>query len=114
MTTLTEVVQHPAVREDFAILTDAAESAASPQIRNQGTIGGNVSQDTRCWYYRGGWTCYPAGGNICYADTPTAGDREDAIFDADRCVAVNPSDTPPALVALDPQVGIREPEGERG
>ena len=89
---------------------EAAELVASPQIRNQGTIGGNVSQDTRCWYYRGGWTCYRAGGNICYADTPTAINREHAIFDADRCVAVNPSDTAPALVALDAQMVIRGPE----
>jgi xanthine dehydrogenase YagS FAD-binding subunit len=92
---------------------EAAELVASPQIRNQGTIGGNVSQDTRCWYYRGGWTCYRAGGNICYADTPTAVNREHAIFDADRCVAVNPSDTAPALVALDAQMVIRGPKGER-
>jgi xanthine dehydrogenase YagS FAD-binding subunit len=60
-----------------------------------------VSQDARCWYYRAGWPCYRAGGNICYADTPTAVNREHAIFDADRCVAVNPSDTAPALIALD-------------
>jgi len=113
MTTLTEVVRHPVVREKFSILMDAAEHVASPQIRNQGTIGGNVSQDTRCWYYRGGWTCYRAGGNICYADTPTAVNREHAIFDADRCVAVNPSDTAPALVALDAQMVIRGPKGER-
>jgi xanthine dehydrogenase YagS FAD-binding subunit len=72
MTTLTEVVRHPVVRERYAILLEAAEAAASPQIRNQGTIGGNVSQDTRCWYYRAGWSCYRAGGNICYADTPEA------------------------------------------
>jgi xanthine dehydrogenase YagS FAD-binding subunit len=113
MTTLTEVVRHPVVRERYALLLEAAELVASPQIRNQGTIGGNVSQDTRCWYYRGGWTCYRAGGNICYADTPTAVNREHAIFDADRCVAVNPSDTAPALVALDAQMVIRGPKGER-
>jgi xanthine dehydrogenase YagS FAD-binding subunit len=113
MTTLTEVVKHPVVREKYSILMDAAEHVASPQIRNQGTIGGNVSQDTRCWYYRGGWTCYRAGGNICYADTPTAVNREHAIFDADRCVAVNPSDTAPALVALDAQMVVRGPKGER-
>src|SRR5258705_10244376 len=71
-TTLTEVVRHPLVREKYGILMEAAEAAASPQIRNQGTIGGNVSQDTRCWYYRSGWSCYRAGGNICYADTPEA------------------------------------------
>ena len=108
MTTLTEVVQHPVVREKFGLLMEAAELVASPQIRNQGTLGGNVSQDTRCWYYRGGWKCYRAGGNICYADTPTAINREHAIFDADRCVAVSPSDTAPALIALDAQMVIRE------
>jgi len=113
MTTLTEVARHPVVRERYAILMEAADLVASPQIRNQGTIGGNVSQDTRCWYYRGGWTCYRAGGNICYADTPTAVNREHAIFDADRCVAVNPSDTAPALVALDAQMVIHGRRGER-
>jgi len=113
MTTITEVVHHPAVKEKFSLLMEAAELVASPQIRNQGTIGGNVSQDTRCWYYRGGWNCYRAGGNICYADTPTAINREHAIFDADRCVAVNPSDTAPALLALDAQMVIRGPKGER-
>jgi xanthine dehydrogenase YagS FAD-binding subunit len=113
MTTLTEVVRHPMIREKFGILPNAAEAAASPQIRNQGTIGGNVSQDARCWYYRGGWPCYRAGGNICYADTPTGLNREHAIFDANRCVAVNPSDTAPALIALDAKFVIRTPKGER-
>jgi xanthine dehydrogenase YagS FAD-binding subunit len=113
MTTLTEVVRHPLVRERYSLLLEAAESAASPQIRNQGTIGGNVSQDTRCWYYRSGWKCYRAGGNICFADTPTAINREHAILGADRCVAVNPSDTAPALIALDAQMVIRGPRGER-
>ena len=105
MTTLTEVVRHPVIRERYRILLDAAESAASPQIRNQGTIGGNVTQDTRCWYYRSGWKCYRAGGNICFADTPTAINREHAILGADRCVAVSPSDTAPALIALGAQIG---------
>jgi xanthine dehydrogenase YagS FAD-binding subunit len=113
MTTLTEVVRHPMIREKFGILPEAAEAAASPQIRNQGTIGGNVSQDARCWYYRGGWPCYRAGGNICYADTPTGLNREHAILDADRCVAVNPSDTAPALIALDAKFVVRTPKGER-
>ena len=113
MTTLTEVVRHPVVREKFSILSTGAESAASPQIRNQGTIGGNVSQDARCWYYRGGWKCYRAGGNICFADTPTAINREHAILGADRCVAVNPSDSAPALIALEAQMAIRNSKGER-
>jgi len=113
MTTLTDVVRHPIVRERYAILMDAAESAASPQIRNQGTIGGNVSQDTRCWYYRSGWSCYRAGGNICYADTPESINREHAILGADRCVAVNPSDTAPALIALGASMVVRSANGER-
>lgn len=113
MTTLTEVVRHPTVREKYSILADAAEAAASPQIRNQGTIGGNVSQDARCWYYRGGWPCYRAGGNICYADTPSGMNREHAILQADRCVAVNPSDSAPALIVLDAKMVIRNSRGER-
>jgi xanthine dehydrogenase YagS FAD-binding subunit len=113
LTTLTEVVRHPVIREKFGLLMEAAELVASPQIRNAGTLGGNVSQDTRCWYYRSGWTCYRAGGNICYADTPTAINREHAILQADRCVAVSPSDTAPALIALDAKMVIRSRSGER-
>jgi len=112
-TTLTDVVRHPLVKEKYPILAQAAELVASPQIRNQGTIGGNISQDTRCWYYRSGWDCYRAGGNICYADTPTAINREHAIFGANRCVAVNPSDTAPALIALDAKIVIRSSKVER-
>jgi len=113
MTTLTDVVQHPVVKEKYKLLADAAELVASPQIRNQGTIGGNVSQDARCWYYRAGWPCYRAGGNICYADTPEGRNREHAILLADRCVAVNPSDSAPALIALDAKFVIRTGKGER-
>ncbi|HEV3217068.1 MAG TPA: xanthine dehydrogenase family protein subunit M [Vicinamibacterales bacterium] len=112
-TTLTEISKNPLVTEKYPLLAQAAGLVASPQIRNQGTLGGNVSQDTRCWYYRAGWTCYRAGGNICYADTPTAINREHAIFDANRCVAVNPSDTAPALIALDAKMVIRSTSGER-
>ncbi len=113
MTPLTDIVRHPDIRERYGLLQQAAELVASPQIRNQGTIGGNNSQDTRCWYYRDGWTCYRAGGNICYADTPTSMNREHAIFGADRCVAVNPSDTAPALIALDAQMVVQTAGGER-
>jgi xanthine dehydrogenase YagS FAD-binding subunit len=113
MTTLTEVVQHPLVREKYKLLAESAELVASPQIRNQGTIGGNVSQDARCWYYRAGWPCYRAGGNVCYADTPEGRNREHAILHAERCVAVNPSDTAPALIAVDAKFAILTPNGER-
>jgi xanthine dehydrogenase YagS FAD-binding subunit len=113
MTTLTEVVQHPAIKAKYKLLAESAELVASPQIRNQGTIGGNVSQDARCWYYRAGWPCYRAGGNICYADTPEGRNREHAILHAERCVAVNPSDTAPALIAVDAKFVVRTPKGER-
>src|ERR1700694_1959462 len=113
MTTLTEVVKHPVIRERYSLLAEGAELAASPQIRNQGTIGGNVSQDARCWYYRSGWPCYRAGGNICYADTPPGRDREHAILHAERCVAVNPSDSATALIALDAKFVLRTPKGAR-
>lgn len=113
MTTLTTVSRHPVLREHFGLLATAAGEVASPQIRNQGTIGGNISQDTRCWYYRGGWTCYRAGGNICYAGTPKGMNREHAIFGARRCVAVSPSDTAPALVALEARLTIQNATGRR-
>lgn len=113
MATLIDVINHPEVQSAYSILSDAARAAASPQIRNQGTIGGNVSQDTRCWYYRDGWTCYRAGGNICYASPPTAMNREHCILGGSRCVAVNPSDTAPVFVALDAKMVIRRGSTER-
>ncbi len=113
MAKLREVVRHPDVRSRYGLLAEAAGLVASPQIRNQGTLGGNLVQDTRCWYYRDGWNCYRAGGNICYADTPTAMNREHCILGASRCVAVNPSDTAPALVALDAEMDIRSSAGTR-
>src|SRR5918994_369020 len=111
MTTLTDLAKNNLVNEKFSLLKTAADLVASPQIRNIGTLGGNLIQDARCWYYRQGWPCYRAGGNICYADTPTALNREHAIFEADRCVAGSPSDTAPALVALDASFVIRRVGG---
>jgi xanthine dehydrogenase YagS FAD-binding subunit len=113
LTTLSDVERHPVVLEKYGLLADATRKAASPQIRNAGTIGGNLAQDTRCWYYRDGMPCYRAGGNTCYADTPAAMNREHALFNADRCVAVTPSDTAGALVALDASMVIRSSGGER-
>ena len=113
MARLIDVIEHADIRSQFPALAYATRSAASPQIRNVGTIGGNVSQDTRCWYYRDGWTCYRAGGNICYASPPTAMNREHCILGASRCVAVNPSDTAPVLVALDAEMVVRRGSAER-
>ncbi len=107
MTTLREVVASETIRKHYGLLASAAARVASPQIRNQGTLGGNLAQDTRCWYYRRGLSCYRAGGNICYADSPRGMNREHAILGASRCVAVSPSDTATALVALDATLVIR-------
>lgn len=106
VTTLTEIEDSKLLKDNFPILVDAASKVASPQIRNAGTLGGNVGQDTRCAYYRDGFPCYRAGGNTCYANTPTAMNREHALYDAARCVAVTPSDTGPALVALEAEMVI--------
>jgi xanthine dehydrogenase YagS FAD-binding subunit len=113
LTTLTEIEKNPLVTKSYRLLADAASKVASPQIRNTGTIGGNVSQDARCWYYRSGLPCYRAGGNTCFADTPEGQNREHAIFDANRCVAVSPSDLAPVIVALDAKLVIRNAKGER-
>jgi xanthine dehydrogenase YagS FAD-binding subunit len=109
MTTLTEVANHQRIRSEFGLLSTACEHVATPQIRNQGTLGGNISQDTRCWYYRSGWPCYRAGGNVCYASAPLAMNREHCIMGRSRCVAVNPSDTAPALIALDARMVVQSP-----
>ena len=113
LTTLTEVERNPLIRERFWLLSEAASKVASPQIRNAGTLGGNLCQDTRCWYYRYGVSCYRAGGNTCYAGATDALNREHAIFGANRCVAVSPSDTATALVALDAEMVVRNSSGER-
>ena len=113
MTTLTELARNDEILGRYGLLASAASKVASPQIRNAATLGGNLCQDTRCWYYRYGVDCYRAGGNTCYAAAPDAMNREHAVFGASRCVAVSPSDTAPALVALDAQMVVRNARGER-
>lgn len=113
LTTLTEIETSPVIQQRFGLLADAARKVASPQIRNAGTLGGNLCQDTRCWYYRYGVKCYRAGGNTCYAAAPDAMNREHALFEASRCVAVTPSDCAPAVVALDAEMVVRNRAGER-
>ena len=113
MTTLTDVENNAIIKEKYGLLSTAAGRVASPQIRNKGTLGGNISQDARCWYYRSGLDCYRAGGNTCYADTPEGMNREHCLFGASRCVAVTPSDTAVALVSLEASMVIQGSAGER-
>ncbi len=112
-TTLREIIASDEVKSQYSLLSTAASKVASPQIRNVGTLGGNLIQDARCWYYRRGLSCYRAGGNLCYADSPEGMNREHALFNASRCVAVSPSDTATALVALDATMVAESIDGTR-
>jgi xanthine dehydrogenase YagS FAD-binding subunit len=113
LTTLAELEGNEIVTAKYSLLASAAGHVASPQIRNAGTIGGNLCQDTRCWYYRSGVNCYRAGGNSCFADSPQGQNREHCLFGASRCVAVSPSDVGTAAVALDAKMVVRGESGER-
>lgn len=113
LTTLSEITQNALIKANHPILAQAAALVASPQIRNQATIGGNVCQDTRCWYYRYGLDCYRAGGITCFANTPEGLNREHCLFGAAGCVAVTPSDTAPVFVALEAEMVAIGPNGER-
>lgn len=111
LTTIAEVAAHAAIKEKYAALAQAAAVVASPQLRNQGTIGGNLCQRPRCWYFRGDYHCARKGGEMCYA---IEGENQyHAIFGGSTCWIVHPSDTAPALVALDARVRIAGPKGSR-
>ena len=102
MTRLEDIAESEIVKVKYTCLAEAASRTASPHIRESGTIGGNICQINRCWYFRktdNRFNCIRKGGNMCYA---MAGDnRFHSIFGAvGACIAVNPSDTAPALVAL--------------
>ncbi|MBI5570034.1 MAG: xanthine dehydrogenase family protein subunit M [Desulfomonile tiedjei] len=112
LTTLTELIDSPKLKERFPGLAQAAGEAASPQLRNQGTIGGNICQKPRCWYYRGEFHCLRKGGTLCYA---FGGENQfHAIFGTDnKCCIVHPSDPSPALVAFEATVRVVGPKGTR-
>lgn len=112
LATVTEVAENPMIRERFPGLAQSAAEVASPQLRNQGTMGGNICQKPRCWYYRGAFHCRRKGGSICYAFG--AENQFHAIFGHDHiCAIVHPSDTAPMLVALDATARVVGPRGAR-
>ncbi len=111
LTTITEVAGHPDLRNHYPVLAQGASEVASPQLRHQGTLGGNLAQKPRCWYYRGEFDCLRKGGRKCFA---VAGQNQfHCILGGQRCFIVHPSDTAPALVALGAQVQISGPRGKR-
>ena len=111
LTTIAEVVRNPVIRSKYRALSMAAAEVASPQLRHQGTIGGNLCQKPRCWYYRGEFHCLRKGGDQCFA---VEGENAyHCILGGDNCFIVHPSDTAPALVALQASVTIAGPNGRR-
>ena len=110
--TIADIAAHPAVRRRYAALAEAAGGLATPQIRNEGTIGGNLSQRPRCWYYRSPLIpCLKKGGDRCYA---LAGNtRLLCVTGGDRCYIVHPSDTAVALSALDARLETAGLNGSR-
>jgi xanthine dehydrogenase YagS FAD-binding subunit len=109
LVTLAQIEQHPAIRERFSLLAQAASSAATPQLRNMGTVGGNLCQKPRCWYYRNKlFHCWLKGGDTCFAEDGE--NKYHAILGADRCHAVHPSDLAPALMALDATIRVVGPD----
>lgn len=112
LTTLTEIEEHKGVQEKLLFLSQAAGEAASPQLRNAGTIGGNICQRPFCWYFRSAnFNCLRKGGEVCFT---VAGDsRYHAIIGGGPSYIVHPSDTAPALVALGARIKIAGPAGEK-
>lgn len=111
MTTVTELAESEIVRTRFPGLAMAAREVASPQLRNQGTVGGNLCQKPRCWYYRGDFHCLRKGGETCFAFDGES--QYHCIFGGDMCYIVHPSDIAPMLVALGAAVRIAGPAGVR-
>jgi len=111
LTTIAEIAGHAAIREKYTVLAQAAAEIASPQLRNQGTIGGNLCQRPRCWYFRGDFRCARKGGDICYA---IGGEHQyHAVYGGGPCFFVHPSDGAVALAALQAQLVIVGPAGTK-
>ncbi|MBI2821959.1 MAG: FAD binding domain-containing protein [Acidobacteria bacterium] len=111
LVTLAALGEHALIRSRYQALAEAAESVATPQIRNTGTLAGNICQRPWCWYYRAGFPCFKAGGQRCYS---VVGENQlHAIFGGGPSFIVHPSDTAPALVAFGAQFRIVGPSGEK-
>src|SRR5260370_2160275 len=111
-TTLAEVIESADVQKTIPLLSDAAKTIASPLIGNFGTLGGNINQRPRCWFFRGeDFNCYKKGGDFCYSVT---GDNTyHAIVGGELCYIVHPSDTSTALLALNASAKVAGPAGVR-
>ncbi|UCH92348.1 MAG: xanthine dehydrogenase family protein subunit M [Candidatus Aminicenantes bacterium] len=104
LVTIAEIAEHELINQKYAVLAQAAKEVASPQLRNQGTIGGNICQRPRCWYFRGDFHCLRKGGDMCYA--VEGENKYHCIIGGGPCFIVHPSDTAVALLALDASVTV--------
>ena len=111
LVTINELAENPILRREFPVISQAARSVASPQLRNMGTLGGNLCQRPRCWYFRGDFDCLRKGGDICFA--MDGENKYHCVVGGDGCYIVHPSEMAVALLALDAQLEIYGPEGER-
>src|SRR5579859_654840 len=112
LATLSAIERHPDIVKTYSVLSRAAGAAASPNIRNVGTIGGNINQRPRCWYFRNTeFDCYKKGGNFCFA--VTGSNTYHAILNGELCYIVHPSDTAPALMALNASAVISTPTADK-
>jgi xanthine dehydrogenase YagS FAD-binding subunit len=111
LTTIAEIAASDLLQTHYPGLAQAASEVASPQLRNQGTLGGNLCQRPRCWYYRGDFDCAKKGGEFCYA--VQGENRYHAILGGGPCFIVHPSDTAPMLLALDAVTSVTGPGGDR-
>jgi len=109
--TLDALSRHAIIKRDYAVLSEAAGTVATPQVRNFGTLAGNLCQRPWCWYFRNGFPCFKAGGNQCFS--VTGENQFHAILGGGPSFIVHPSDTAPALVALGATFRIVGPAGER-
>jgi xanthine dehydrogenase YagS FAD-binding subunit len=111
-TTLTDVINSADVQKSIPVLSAAAVTVASPLIRNFGTLGGNINQRPRCWFFRGeNFNCYKKGGDFCYS--VTGDNRYHAIIGGELCYIVHPSDTSTALLALNASAKLSSSAGDR-
>ncbi|MDG2420358.1 MAG: FAD binding domain-containing protein [Gammaproteobacteria bacterium] len=111
LVTLTELSEDPLVNASMSAIAQAAVSVGTPQIRNVGTLAGNVTQRPWCWYYRNGFNCFKAGGEECFSLDGENGQH--AIFGGGPSFIVHPSDVAPALVAFDAIFQVTGPNGDR-
>jgi xanthine dehydrogenase YagS FAD-binding subunit len=111
LATIAELAASGLIRQSYPALARGAAEVASPQLRNQGTLGGNLCQKPRCWYYRGEFLCLRKGGDKCYAYDGE--NQYHCILGGSVCFITHPSDTAPALVAYDAVIRVAGPNGFR-